>query len=71
MNKGKISQIIGPVVDVEFNEGELPAIYNAVKVKREEGGDLVLEVQQHLGENIVRSVAMDSTDGLVRGDGRN
>jgi len=67
MNKGKVSQIIGPVVDVEFNEGELPAIYNAVKVKREDGSDLVLEVQQHLGENIVRCVAMDSTDGMVRG----
>ena len=66
MNKGKISQIIGPVVDVEFNEGELPAIYNAVKVRREDGSDLVLEVQQHLGENIVRCVAMDSTDGLIR-----
>lgn len=67
MNKGKISQIIGPVIDLEFNEGELPAIYNAVKIKREDGSDLVLEVQQHLGENIVRSVAMDSTEGLVRG----
>ena len=67
MNKGKISQIIGPVVDIEFNEGELPAIYNAVKIKREDGSDLVLEVQQHLGENIVRCVAMDSTDGMVRG----
>jgi len=67
MNKGKISQIIGPVVDVEFNEGELPAIYNAVKIIREDGSELVLEAQQHLGENIVRCVAMDSTDGLVRG----
>lgn len=67
MNKGKVSQIIGPVVDVEFNEGELPAIYNAIKIKREDGSDLVLEVQQHLGENIVRCVAMDSTDGMVRG----
>jgi F-type H+-transporting ATPase subunit beta len=68
MNKGKISQIIGPVIDLEFNEGELPAIYNAVTVKREDGSELVLEVQQHLGENIVRSVAMDSTDGLTRGE---
>jgi F-type H+-transporting ATPase subunit beta len=67
MNMGKISQIIGPVVDVEFNEGELPYIYNAVKIKRQDGSDLVLEVQQHLGENIVRCVAMDSTDGMVRG----
>ncbi|MCK4753602.1 MAG: F0F1 ATP synthase subunit beta [Calditrichia bacterium] len=67
MNKGKISQIIGPVVDVEFNEGELPAIYNAIKIIREDENELVLEAQQHLGENIVRCVAMDSTDGLVRG----
>ena len=68
MNKGKISQIIGPVIDLEFKEGELPAIYNAVTVKRDDGSELVLEVQQHLGENIVRSVAMDSTDGLTRGE---
>lgn len=67
MNKGKISQIIGPVIDLEFNEGELPAIYNSVKIKRENESDLVLEVQQHLGENIVRCVAMDSTEGLTRG----
>ena len=46
---------------------ELPAIYNAINIKRDDGSDLVLEVQQHLGENIVRCVAMDSTDGLVRG----
>ncbi len=67
MNKGKINQIIGPVVDAKFNEGELPAIYNAIKINREDESELVLEVQQHLGENIVRCVAMDSTDGLVRG----
>lgn len=67
MNKGKISQIIGPVVDVEFTEGELPAIHNAVKINREDGNILILEVQQHLGENVVRCVAMDATEGLVRG----
>ncbi len=67
MNKGKISQIIGPVVDVVFEEGELPAIYNALKITREDGSELILEVHQHLGENMVRSVAMDSTDGLTRG----
>lgn len=70
-NKGKIIQIIGPVVDIEFNEGQLPEIYNAVKIPRTsvEGvkEDLVCEVQQHLGEDRVRAVAMDSTDGLVRG----
>jgi F-type H+/Na+-transporting ATPase subunit beta len=67
MNKGKISQIIGPVIDLEFNEGELPAIYNSIKVEREDESDLILEVQQHLGENIVRCVAMDATEGLMRG----
>jgi F-type H+-transporting ATPase subunit beta len=67
MFKGRVSQIIGPVVDVEFNEGELPAIYNAVTVARNDGTELVLEAQQHLGENLVRCVAMDSTDGLIRG----
>jgi F-type H+-transporting ATPase subunit beta len=67
MNKGRISQIIGPVIDVEFSEGELPAIYNAIKIRWKDGSDLVVEAQQHLGENIVRCVAMDSTDGLVRG----
>ncbi len=69
MNKGKISQIIGPVIDLEFNEGELPAIYNSIKIERENEGDLILEVQQHLGENIVRCVAMDATEGLTRGMG--
>ncbi|MFQ5585010.1 MAG: F0F1 ATP synthase subunit beta [Calditrichia bacterium] len=67
MNKGTIKQIIGPVVDLEFREGELPAIYSAIKIERDGGPDLILEVQQHLGENVVRTVAMDSTDGLVRG----
>lgn len=67
MSKGVIKQVIGPVVDVQFPERKLPNIYSAVTVKLEGGGSLVLEVQQHLGENIVRCVAMDSTDGLVRG----
>ena len=67
MVEGKIIQVIGPTVDVEFPEGHLPAIYNALLIKREGDADLVLEVQMHLGENQVRSVAMDSTDGLVRG----
>lgn len=66
MNKGKITQIIGPVVDCHF-DNELPAIYNAVHVKRADDSLLVLEVQQHLGNNTVRAVAMSSTDGLVRG----
>ncbi len=67
MNKGKVSQVIGPVLDLEFEEGKLPAIYNAVNITLADGKKLVVEVQQHLGENVVRSVAMDSTDGLVRG----
>ncbi|NQV19752.1 MAG: F0F1 ATP synthase subunit beta [Armatimonadetes bacterium] len=66
MIEGKIIQVIGPTVDVEFPEGQLPAIHNALKIKREGYPDLVLEVQMHLGENKVRTVAMDSTDGLVR-----
>ncbi|MBN2424673.1 MAG: F0F1 ATP synthase subunit beta [Calditrichaceae bacterium] len=67
MNKGKIRQIIGPVVDVEFEENKLPAIFNALKITRSDNSVLIVEVQQHLGENMVRTVAMDSTDGLVRG----
>ncbi len=65
-NKGKISQIIGPVVDVSF-ETTLPKILNSLTVKRPDGTDLVLEVQQHLGENIVRTIAMEGTEGLTRG----
>ena len=68
---GKIIQVIGPVIDVEFEEGHLPDILSAIRIPREttEGvkEDLVAEVQQHLGEDRVRAVAMDSTDGLVRG----
>lgn len=67
MNKGKISQIIGPVMDIEFEKGELPEILNAIKIIREDGSELITETQQHLGENLVRTVAMDSTDGLMRG----
>ena len=69
--KGKIIQVIGPVVDIEFEEGHLPEIYHAIRIPRTttEGvkNDLITEVQQHLGEDRVRAVAMDSTDGLVRG----
>lgn len=66
---GKISQVIGPVVDVVF-EGEgatIPAIYNALAITREDGSRLILEVEQHIGEDTVRCVAMESTDGLQRG----
>jgi len=66
MVEGKVIQVIGPTVDVEFPEGHLPAIHNALRIEREKSSDLVLEVQMHLGENKVRTVSMDSTDGLVR-----
>jgi F-type H+/Na+-transporting ATPase subunit beta len=67
MQEGKISQIIGPVVDVDFPEGRLPSILDALTITRADGTKLVLETQQHLGEERVRTVAMESTDGLVRG----
>jgi len=70
MNQGSIVQIIGPVVDIDFSGGMLPAILNAVQIPRSAGSgepDLVVEVQQHLGDNRVRTVAMDSTDSLQRG----
>ena len=64
--QGKVVQIMGAVVDVMFEDGQLPEILNALNIQREEGL-LVLEVAQHLGENVVRTIAMDSTDGLQRG----
>ncbi len=67
MNQGKILEVVGARVDIDFSEGTLPDILNAVKVQRYDGSELVLEVQQHLGESRVRAVAMDTTDGLVRG----
>ncbi len=67
--KGFISQVIGPVVDITYDKGgkDLPRIREAVKLDRKDGKSLVLEVQQHIGENTVRAVAMDSTDGVQRG----
>src|SRR6266567_1690811 len=64
---GKVIQITGPVVDIEFPAGELPAILNAVEIDRGKEDPLICEVQQHLGNNWVRSVAMTTTDGLARG----
>ena len=68
---GKVVQVMGPVVDVEFPKGKLPAIYNALRLSNaalsKEPENLVLEVAQHLGENVVRTISMDSTDGLTRG----
>ncbi|MEM9326836.1 MAG: F0F1 ATP synthase subunit beta [Bacteroidota bacterium] len=68
-NKGKITQVIGPVVDVSFDDeqAKLPNILDALKVVKEDGTKIVLEVQQHLGEDRVRAIAMDATDGLTRG----
>ncbi len=70
-NEGRIVQVIGPVVDVEFEPGKLPGIFNAVKISNPEISDkewnLIVEVAQHLGDNTVRCIAMDTTDGLVRG----
>ena len=77
MSTGKIVQVIGPVVDVEFEPGQLPAIYNALLVEGVENKDvfaysqkLTLEVAQHLGESQVRTIAMASTDGLTSRDDR-
>ena len=68
-NIGKVAQVIGPVVDVSFSDenSHLPRIYDALSIDRGNGNTLVLEVQQHLGEDMVRAIAMDSTDGLTRG----
>ncbi len=71
MNVGTIVQVIGPVIDVAFKEGELPNILNAISITNptinDEEGNLIVEVAQHLGDNVVRCIAMDITDGLVRG----
>jgi len=73
MNKGRVTQVIGPAVDIAFEPSNLPAIYNAIRIIKNEGKDgkgreeIVVEVAQHLGENTVRTVAMQPTDGLVRG----
>ena len=72
-NIGRVTQVIGPVLDIEFPPGKLPAIYNALKVTNaaisDEKWNLVVEVAQHLGENTVRCISMDVTEGLVRGTG--
>lgn len=67
VTEGKVSQIMGAVVDVIFEDGRLPGIYNALEITRNDGSKLVLEVAQHIGDATIRTVAMDSTDGLVRG----
>ena len=65
--QGKVSQIMGAVVERVFDDGHLPEINNALEIERKGSGKLVLEVAHHLGDSTVRTVAMDSTDGLVRG----
>lgn len=67
MANGKIKQIMGVVVDVAFAEEDLPSLYQALEIDRDDRDKLILEVQQHLGGGVVRAVAMDSTDGLIRG----
>ena len=66
-NIGTITQIISAVLDIKFKNGELPDIYEAIKIKRDDGTVLVVEVAQHLGDDTVRCIAMGPTDGLVRG----
>ena len=65
--KGKITQVIGAVLDVRFDEGKLPEINEAIRIPTKDGNELVVEVSQHLGDNTVRCIAMGTTDGLVRG----
>ncbi|WP_353893152.1 F0F1 ATP synthase subunit beta [Proteinivorax hydrogeniformans] len=67
MNEGKVTQVIGPVVDISFEGGQMPNIYNAIEIPRENDEKLVVETMHHLGDNTVRCVAMDGTEGLVRG----
>jgi len=67
LNKGYVSQIIGPVLDIEFPDGTLPPIYSAIKIELENGSSTIVEVQQLLGDNKIRAVSMRSTDGLKRG----
>ena len=67
-NTGQVVQVMGPVVDVSFAGGRLPRTYDALEIARVGAGRLVLEVEQDLGNGVVRTIAMDSTDGLRRGD---
>ena len=64
--KGKITQVIGAVLDVRFDEGKLPEINEAIRIPTKDGNELVVEVSQHLGDNTVRCIAMGTTDGFVR-----
>ena len=66
-NVGRIVQIIGAVLDIKFTPNNLPALYNAIDIIKQDGEKLVVEVAQHLGDDVVRCIAMSATDGLVRG----
>ena len=66
-NRGKITQVVGAVLDIRFDEGKLPEINEAIRISTRDGGELTVEVSQHLGDDTVRCIAMGSTDGLVRG----
>ena len=66
-NLGKITQIIGAVLDIKFSAGNMPEINDAIRIPLKDGKELVVEVSQHLGDDTVRCIAMGSTDGLVRG----
>ena len=64
---GTVAQVIGPVLDIKFNDGELPQLLSAIEVDNGSGKKLVVEVAQHIGDDVVRCIAMSSTDGLTRG----
>ena len=64
---GRITEIRGPVIDARFERGSLPRVNDALRIKREDDKDLILEVAQHLGDAVVRAIALDSTDGIARG----
>ncbi|MGL5416818.1 MAG: F0F1 ATP synthase subunit beta [Clostridium sp.] len=66
-NYGKVVKVIGPVVDIRFNKGRLPSILNAIKIELEDGNTLICEVEQHLGDDVVRTIAMEETEGVRRG----
>ncbi|MGN1145123.1 MAG: F0F1 ATP synthase subunit beta, partial [Acetatifactor sp.] len=66
-NRGRVTQVIGAVLDIRFDEGKLPEINEAIRIPTREGGELTVEVSQHLGDDTVRCIAMGTTDGLMRG----
>ena len=65
--EGRVLQVLGPVVDIQFPEGNLPEIFNALRIEREDGDPVVVEVESHLGNDTVRTVSMTATEGLSRG----